>query len=242
MPTTTTSRFPSGSGFREPNLAFIHQETLTSIVRLRSGRQQTTDAEYFRGQIREALKTAREEALSAGNSSQAIQDSQLAVVSFLNETLRELRAPVFDEWLKYPLLEELFGLKTGGEVFFENLERLLGQEDSPALGDTLEVYILCLMLGYAGKYSASGREELLALRETAMARLRSIRGSTPEFSCSWRPPVETEARRTTGEGKRLLIAAAICMLGLLLIFFVYKTTLGKSVGELQSMRSNGAAR
>jgi type VI protein secretion system component VasF len=47
---------------RPENLALIFQELFTAIVRLRSNRQAVSDAESFRHHIREAVKTAAQEA------------------------------------------------------------------------------------------------------------------------------------------------------------------------------------
>jgi type VI secretion system protein ImpK len=51
---------------RVENLALIFQEVLTAIVRLRANRQELSDAESFRFQMREALKAAVQEARNRG--------------------------------------------------------------------------------------------------------------------------------------------------------------------------------
>ena len=57
---TTAEAVPNPG--RVENLALVFQEVLTAIVRLRANRQELSDAESFRFQIREALKAAVQEA------------------------------------------------------------------------------------------------------------------------------------------------------------------------------------
>ena len=70
---------------RPENLALIFQELFTAIERLRSNRQAVTDAESFRHHIREAVKTAAQEARNrASYSTDDIRMATLAVVGFLD--------------------------------------------------------------------------------------------------------------------------------------------------------------
>ena len=137
---------------RRDNLALILQEVLTAVVRYRANRQPVTDAESFRYQIREALKTAANEARNvAGYSSDDVKLGIFAVVAFLDESILNSRNPVFADWPRKPMQEEMFGHHIAGEVFFQHLDQLLGRDDSAALADVLEVYYLCLLLGFAGQ-------------------------------------------------------------------------------------------
>ena len=64
------------------------------------------------------------------------------MVAFLDESVLNSRNPIFADWLRKPLQEELFGTHIAGEVFFQNLQQLLGRSDSPDLADLLEIYHL----------------------------------------------------------------------------------------------------
>src|SRR5438445_9500773 len=146
---------PSVAVRRAENLALVLQEVLTAIVRLRSNRQAVSDANSFRAHMREALKSADNEGRRYGYSGEDIQLAVFAVVAFLDESILNSRNPMFADWPRKPLQEELFGVHVAGEIFFRNLERLLKDSDSPSLADLLEVYLLCLLLGFAGRYSIS---------------------------------------------------------------------------------------
>jgi type VI secretion system protein ImpK len=228
--------------FKLGNLALAYQETFTSIVRLRSGRQTPSDSAYFREQFIEALKLAQEEGRARGYSDAEIRHGRFAVTVFLDETILNLRKPVFADWARRPLQEEFFRGHTGGEVFFQNIEEVMREPDAPRLADVLEIYLLCICLGYAGKYSISGRGELSALRQSLIARIRRIRGEAPEFSPAWKP-VETPHSASSGDRwlSPLLWTAIGTVVVVLGLFGVYMINLNSAVGQVQSIASTGAS-
>src|SRR4028118_633683 len=103
---------------RAENLAFVLQEVLTVTERLRVGRQTVTDAATFRHQFREALKLADNEARKRGYPAEDTQLAIFAVVAYLDESILNLRSPIFADWPRRPLQEELFGHNVAGEIFF----------------------------------------------------------------------------------------------------------------------------
>lgn len=229
--------------FKLGNLALAYQETLTPVVRLRSGRQTVTDAAFFREQFIEALKLAKEEGRNRGYTDNEIRDGRFAVAAFLDETILNLRSPAFADWVRRPLQEELFGTHVAGEVFFQNVDRLMREPDAPRLADVLELYLLCICLGFAGKYSISGRGELQALRQSMLARIQRIRGEAPELSPAWRP-VEAAHSATAGDPwlRPLLwttVGSVVLVLGL---FGFYTLNLNSAVSQVQSIASTGVNR
>lgn len=228
-------------GARPENLALLFQEVLTAIVRLRSNRQQLTDAESFRYHMREALKSAAQEARNrAGYAGEDVRMATLAVVGFLDESVLNTRNPLFADWPRKPLQEELFGIHMAGEVIFQNLEQLLGRSDSIDLADLLELHYLCLLLGYTGRYSGSRTGELQAIMKATADKIRRIRGGIGDLSPAWAPAGELV--RVTGDRwvRRLLFAAAACFALVLVLFVVYKISLGSGVSDIQTIASEKA--
>ncbi len=78
--------------------------------------------------------------------------------------------------------EELFGTHMAGEIFFQNLQSLLGRSDSPDLADLLEVHYLCLLLGYRGRYSVGSTGELQAAMQATADKIRQDRASLKALS------------------------------------------------------------
>lgn len=230
MPTASPQ---PGAARRHENLALAFQEILTVSARLRSARQAVTDAASFRHNILEGLKAADQQARAQGYHGDDIKLAIFAVVAFVDESVLNLRHPAFSDWPRRPLQEELFGHHVAGEVFFRNLQDLLVRGESQDLADVLEVYQLCLLLGFAGRYSLGGRGELKAIVDVTADKIRRIRGSAGPLSPAWSLPME--ARRQAGSDpwvKRLGIAAAACLALTLLLLVIYKLVLGSGVSSL----------
>jgi len=224
--------------YRPENLALIFQELFTAIERLRSNRQAVSDAESFRHHIREAVKTAAQEARNrAGYSTEDIRKATLAVVGFLDETILNLQSPLFANWPRQPLQEELFGTHMAGEVFFQNLQELLDRGDSEDLADVLEVHYLCLLLGYGGRYSIGNRGELQSIMSATARKIQRIRGDFAGLSPAWKPPAEQVKKTGDPWSRRLLFASVACFVLAVLLFVVYKLVLGSGASGLQAIVS-----
>jgi len=225
---------------RAENLALIFQEVLTAIVRLRSNRQELSDAPTFRSAMRDAIRAAIQEARNkAGYTADDIKMATLALVGFLDESVLNTRNPIFADWPRKPLQEELFGIHMAGELFFRNLETLLGRADSIDLADLLEVHYLCLLLGYAGRYSMGGSAELQAITQTTGDRIRRIRGVTTD---PFMPALnEPEIVKETSDPwvKRLAIIAAVAFVLMLACFGLFKITLASGASDVGTVAAEG---
>lgn len=227
---------------RAENLALIFQEVLTAIVRLRSDRQEISDAESFRTRVREALKSAIQEARTRGGyQTEDIKMATLALVGFLDESVLNTRSPMFVGWSRKPLQEELFGIHMAGELFFQNIEQLLNRSDSADLADLLEVHLLCLLLGFGGRYSVGGRADLQAITRTIGERIVRIRGVSNDPFAQFVQTEEVLPPAGDPWVKRLAIGAAACFLLVAILFGAFKLTLGKGVDQIRAVVSGQKA-
>jgi type VI secretion system protein ImpK len=168
---------------RTYSLASCYENSLTTILRLAGLQQQSMpNSQGFRNSIRAALKTAMEEAKTYGYTSEINQLAFFAVVALLDESVLKLQSPAFADWAQKPMQEEMFGHNRAGEVFFEHLRTLLAKQDSHETADCLEVYTLCMLLGFKGQYALSS-------------------GNTDYFSSGVRP---AGASRPSGEIQTLI--------------------------------------
>jgi type VI secretion system protein ImpK len=221
---------------RHENLALTFQEILVGGERLRSGRQTVSDPAIFRQQVIDALKMADQQARNQGFNAEDIKLAIFAVVAFIDESVLNLRLPVFADWPRRPLQEELFGHHIAGEVFFKNLQELLGKNDSQDLADLLEVYLLCLLLGFAGRYSLGDRGELRAITNATEEKIRRIRGGAGVLSPAWELPKESlQAPGADPLVKKIGIAAAACLALALILFIAYKLVLGSGLSRLNEL-------
>jgi len=220
---------------RVENLALIFQEAMTAIVRLRANRQPVTNAEAFRGQMRQLLSVAEQEARNRGYAPEDARLSTFAVVAFLDESVLNLQDPVFAGWPRKPLQEELFGGHVAGEIFFQSVQRLLERSESMQLADVLEVFYLCVLLGYRGKYGAGGQVELKAQMDAVAQKIRRIRRDTGLLSPDWAPPSGVTPGAAADPWFRpLLIGAAACLALALLLLVGFRVSLGSGVSDLQT--------
>jgi type VI secretion system protein ImpK len=220
---------------RTDNLALIFQEVLTAIVRLRSNRQELSDAESFRYYMREAIKSAIQEARNHGGyNADDIKMATLALTGFLDESVLNLRNPMFADWPRKPLQEELFGIHMAGEIFFRNLEQLMGRNDSADLADLLEVHYLCLLLGYGGRYSIGGKGELQSITSACGDRIKRIRGAS--YDPFMEVLTEPEIIKVTEDPwvKKFLIIAIACFVLMVALFITFKFTLGSRASDVRA--------
>jgi type VI secretion system protein ImpK len=162
-------------------LALLYEGILTATVRVQSGRQKVEDPENFRTRMKQALREIASTAARKGYSAEDVQEANFAVVAFLDETVLTSDANATD-WAQKSLGEELFGQRSAGEVFFKRLETLRANRDSQNLAEVLEVYYLCLLLGYEGKFAGGSKAELQLLMSNLRDRIERIFGRMTEFS------------------------------------------------------------
>jgi len=167
---------------RRENLALLYQGLLTGIVRIHSGRQPLVNADMFRRRTKEALAEVTREAMKRNYAAEHTIETDFAVVAFLDEVILTSKDPARDAWAQRPLQEELFNVSTAGEVFFARIERLQQRQDTPELADILEVYYLCILLGFEGMYATTNKTEIHLLTGRLRQRIERIRGMDPRFS------------------------------------------------------------
>jgi type VI secretion system protein ImpK len=224
---------------RRGQLALALQEILTATVRVRANRQVAADAESFRTHVKQVLSAAEQEARRLGYSSDDVRFALFAVVAFLDESVLNSQQPMFAEWPRKPLQEEIFGGHLAGEIFFQNLRHLLTRQDSDDLADVLEVYQLCMLLGFHGRYSTSETGELQMLMARVSDTILRIRGGFGELSPMWQPEAaRVSARRPDFLGRVLSVAAATVILLTGALFVVFWTLERRGIDDFRTVASS----
>jgi type VI secretion system protein ImpK len=217
---------------RNENLALLMQELFTVIVRIRAGRMSVSSVEAFRAQVKEALRVAGEAARRSGYSSEQTSSALLAVVALLDETVLGSANPAFRDWQRSPLQAQLFGVDVAGHTVFDQIRTLLSADDSYELADVLEVFELCLLLGYQGRYGGGRAGDLGAIRTRLADRIARIRGGAPDFSTLTRPPDEAVRPFAGRADQRYVYAALGVAVLMMLAWAVYKLVLLTTVNSL----------
>ncbi|MBX7222629.1 MAG: type IVB secretion system protein IcmH/DotU [Blastocatellia bacterium] len=101
-----------------------------------------------------------------------IELAKFALAAYIDEMVLMARFPFRDEWEKYPVQLKHFGEHLAGVTFYERLKEIL--RDAERQGDVLELYYMCLLLGFKGQFRDYFEEELASLTQEVESTLRSI--------------------------------------------------------------------
>jgi type VI secretion system protein ImpK len=234
-PASPKATAPSeGPALKLDRLALLYEGIFTAIMRVQTGRQQVQDPASFRSRMKQALTEIGSTAARRGYSAEDLQEANFAVVAFLDETVLTAQDASASQWAGKSLGEELFDQRSAGELFFKRLETLRANRDSQELAEVLEVYYLCLLLGYEGKFAGGPKAELQLLMSNLRERIERIFGRNPEFSPDAALPDEplaiTPAADPLDRQVRLFALAALVLA--VLSFVGFSLQLGSKSSEL----------
>lgn len=173
MPGVGDSFAPTLGEGRTRRLAEIYAPCFTLILQLR-GAPYSGTPDVLRRRVKDLLERASREARQASASSDDVEMAVFALVAFLDEAILSTDWPQKEKWLAKPLQLEMYERFDAGEAFFERLESL--REKPESRFEVLEVYYLCMALGFKGKYRFHGQDQLRMLIEETYAQLRNGSG------------------------------------------------------------------
>ncbi len=152
------------------------------ILRLKAGI--VTPSNDLRPKIAAMLTDFEKRAERYRFSSKITQVSKFALAAFVDETVLSSNFNLKDEWEKNPLQLEYFGEQLAGDKFFEKLLAMIKQIDVTA--DAVEIYYVCMLLGFKGRYGVYEKEKLLAImQQTANALVKAGKIRPVELSPHW---------------------------------------------------------
>jgi type VI secretion system protein ImpK len=200
-------------------LARIYQEILTVITRLRGNRQAVMDARAFRSSMKAAIAAAEIEATRQGYTADDARLATFAVVAFLDESVENANDLSSTDWSRQSLQAELFGERAAGEIFFQCVDKLMARGDAPQDADVLEVFALCLLLGFQGRYGAQGTEGIRPVVNQITAKVQRIRGPRA-LAPDWEPRLEAVLQPRHDPWVRALSLGALGVTVLAILSFV----------------------
>lgn len=218
---------------RRGQLALTLQEAFTAVVRLRSDRQVASSAEAFRAQMKQVLAAAEQEARRIGYAGQDVRYALFSLIAFIDESVLNTADAIFVDWGRRPLQEEVFGGQSGEELFFQYLQQLLDRQDSEDLADVLEVYQLCLLLGFKGRYSVTHGSELQVITGHVAQKIERARGHAGELSPRWRPSRPTTGARRGRLIPKLAIGASAVAGLTTLLFLIFSLSLSSGAAAVR---------
>ncbi len=155
----------------------ICSDCFTLILQLRKT-SEFGDQSVLKERIFSLLSKIEREAKEAGIDSEDIQSAIFALVAFIDETIISSEWGGKDTWLAKPLQLEFFNRYDAGEEFFNRLEQL--RQRPHYKSNLLEIYYLCLALGFKGKYSFQSRDALQRIKEDTYGDLVHTKGRSAQ--------------------------------------------------------------
>jgi type VI secretion system protein ImpK len=144
-------------GEKKKNLADLSSECLILILQLRSTNDYG-DEKTLKNRVYEMFERFESNARKFGIDNEKTRLAKFALVAFLDETIISSSWAQKEAWLSDPLQIKLFDTFNAGEEFFNILNDLT--QRTSANKEVLEVYYLCLSLGFKGKYQLQSPENL----------------------------------------------------------------------------------
>ena len=131
------------------------------------------DEKGVKEKIRAMVTHASQEADKAGYTPSQIEDANFAIIAFIDEAIAFSRWEGKTSWVTSKLQVEYFDRFDAGKEFFARLERLL---EAPRQNqDVLELYYLCLGIGFKGENYANP-DKLHSLKYDAFRKLEPLTG------------------------------------------------------------------
>jgi len=130
---------------------------------------------------------------------------------------------VRDAWETRPLQLRVFGDQLAGEHFFHRLEDLRAKGAQQV--EALEVFHMCLLLGFQGRYALDGKDKLDYLAARLGEEIARMRGRTRGFAPHADRPDQVVNRLRSDLS--LWVLAAVFTLAGMGAYLGFRTVLGK---------------
>ena len=213
------------------NLVNLATPILETVLQVRANL--LTPSIEMRQSINGMLLQMEHQAEGFGQKSAHIQAAKFALAAFVDETVLMANFPLRDYWEKMPLQLEYFGEQLAGNTFFERMNKMM--EEGDAFVDVVEVYYVCLLLGFKGRYNIYYEEQLKGVvAQVADYLRRNNRLRTVGISPHWKVTDQPMVAWHTGLPRWFKITS-IALLGLvLLVYFLSDSLLIMQLNDAKS--------
>ncbi|OON62787.1 type VI secretion system protein ImpK [Massilia sp. KIM] len=217
-----------------PNAAPAAPQTLLDLMydgfyalfMLKNGNAPKNDGE-FAARMTQFLDEFGRAARKQGASTDDIDASKYAFCAAVDEIILRSGFTIRDSWARNPLQLTLFGEQLAGENFFNRLEALRVRGSSHL--EALEVFHMCLLLGFQGRYALEGTEKLNYFTSRLGDEIAQMKGKRGGFAPHAERPdqVVHKLRNDLPLWVLATVFALICALG----YIGLRTTLAKTTEE-----------
>ena len=156
------------------------------LLFLLKGKHAPVDADTFRDRIKQFLTAFERGATRLQADAEDVYACKYAFCATVDEAVMMSSFKVRDAWQRLPLQLQFFGEQLAGEQFFERLEAL--RREGARRVQALEVFHMCLLLGFQGKYLLEGTEKLNYLTARLGDEIARMKGHGAAFAPHWAAP------------------------------------------------------
>lgn len=205
-----------------PSLANAAPQDSTSLVDLLydgfymifmlRNRATPLEADAFRARVKDFLIEFERHARRLPAEREEIHLAKFAFSALVDEVVLMSQSRLRDSWERLPLQLELFGEQLAGERFFEHLETL--RASGAARLPLLEVFHMCLLMGFQGKYIVEGSEKLGYLTGRVGDEIAHHKGKRLGFAPHWAAP-DRVAHALRSEVPVWVVGSVFALLGLI---------------------------
>jgi type VI secretion system protein ImpK len=207
-PTLLSNRGAGGAG--PQSLLDLMYEGFYALYLMKNG-SGPQDPNVFADTISTFLAEVDRQARTLGASADDVHSARYAFCAAVDEII--LRSPykAREAWQTRPLQLRLFGDQLAGEHFFNKLEELRAR-GAPHL-QALEVFHMCLLMGFQGRYALDGDEKLKFMCATLGNEIVRMRGNTRAFAPHAERPDQV-ANKLRGDLSLWVLTAVFALAGL----------------------------
>jgi type VI secretion system protein ImpK len=169
-----------GAGGNDPqSLVDLMYEGFYALYLLKSGCGPQDQAGFADHMTRFLTEVDRHSKLLAVHPDD-VNSAKYAFCAAVDEIILRSQYAIREAWETRPLQLRLFGDQLAGEHFFQRLEdlRARGSEHLQAL----EVFHMCLLLGFQGRYALDGEDKLNFMCATLGNEIARMRGKSRGFA------------------------------------------------------------
>jgi len=179
---------------------------------LLQNRSAPKDPDEFSGNVQKFLDQFERAAKKSNFSAEDIFDAKYAFCAAVDEAVLNSQMNIRDSWERRPLQLVLFGDQLAGEHFYDKLEA--ARNGGVRRINALEVFHMCLLIGFKGRYLLEGPEKLKYLTSQLGEQIAHIKGKAAAFAPHWEAP-DSISNAIKRDIPFWVIAAVLALFGLM---------------------------
>jgi type VI secretion system protein ImpK len=184
--------------------------------------------DVLRQRVASLFQQMREKGRDAGIPVDDTNEATYALAAFMDEQILRSPWPGRQQWMSQPLQLAFFQENTAGHGFFVRMQALSGM---PGREHVLQIYALCIALGFQGQYALSATGELVDLQDRALATASRNLVPSEVLSPEGYPKRGLDALR---EKRVPVLMAGFGLLGLCIVLFVVlRVLLSMNIGSTE---------